>query len=157
MSFNSLSGYKPQKPAEGGGFEPFKYEGRVKVNYARVEEQEKTTEFSTAGDKILKMELECLDAPNAKRKLWKNYNLDNEKADKKGKTPIMKLADQLFALDLEFNDKESLENVLVAFASMTVLVKAWPAKFADKTIQMFNLKGVSPEAWEEDSSGQAAF
>ena len=94
-----------------------------------------------AGRETLRFELEVLEGPFKGRKLWKKFNLDMEKADKKGKTPSMKLADQLHVIGLWFSTHEELAAVNEKFVGMTVNVKAWGIKFKDRDdkVQVFNL------------------
>jgi len=73
----------------------------------------------------------------AGRKLWKRFNLDSTKAEgKTPKTPIQKLADQLFTVGLEFSNIETLNQACDKLVEMTIVVKAWGAKFGDRNQQM---------------------
>ena len=156
-----LKDYKPEAPKEGG-FEPFKYEGPVKFNYARVEKSEKESEFykTPVGAKLFSIEMEVLAGDNKKRKFWRRWNLDTTVSDKKGKLPAQKLADQLFACGLEFTDEAGLMKCAEELVSSVYEIKAWSAKMPDKTVlQMWNLKGKAAEGWEdeEEPAGEVAF
>ena len=143
MSFAQLSGYKPEAPSDGG-FEPFKYEGRAVIEKSVISVNEKVdSEFYPRGCNQIDITAIVSEGENAGRKLFKRFNLDDTKEDKKGKTSLKKLADQLWTVGLTFNSLESLKAVNEKFAGMEVEVKAWPADFKDgrDKQQMWNVKG----------------
>lgn len=145
MSFESLKGYKPEKPGEGD-FEPFKYTGTAIIEKSIISTNTKVdNEFYPAGCNQIEIEAIVLDGEYAGRKLWKRFNLDDEKQDKKGKTSLNKLADQFFAVGLEFNSLDSLKAANEKFVGMNVDVKAYPLDFKDGSPvrQMWNVKGVT--------------
>jgi len=140
--------YKPQKNTDG--FEPFKLQnGNCLVNWARIEEYSgEKPEF--AGNKYFRYELVVCDGqPNAGRRLWKSYNLDDKTEDKKGKTKIQKLADLMFTLGMEFKDEASFQACIEKFAELTLVVNArFSSKFVDDEgtpIQLHTVKGIAKE------------
>lgn len=138
-----LTGYKPEAPETNSGFEPFKYEGPVRVNKAVISVNDKIdSEYYAIGCNQIDIEVEVLQGEFTGRRLWKRFNLDSEKADGKGKTPAMKLADQLFTVGLAFTNMDSLTVACNTLVDQTILIKAWVAKFNDKTMQAWNIKGV---------------
>lgn len=157
MGWDSMKGYKPESPKEGGsGFEAFKYEGPVVINKAIVSVNETVdSEFYPKGCNQIEIEAEVQDGEFARRKLWKRFNLDDAKMDKKGKTSVMKLADQLWAVGLEFSDLDSLKAACEKLASMTINIKAWPVDFKEggrSPVQMWNIKSVATEKWTETAT-----
>jgi len=146
-----LAGYKPEAPTDGG-FDTFKYDGPVKINKAIVSVNDSVdSEFYPSGCNQIEIEAEVLNGEYAGRKLWKRFNLDSTKAEgKKPKTPVQKLADQLFAVGLEFNGIEQLREATEKLVTMVITVKAWGAKFGERNQQMWNMKGVAPEKWDEE-------
>ncbi len=163
MSDFDLSGYKPESPTDGAGFEPFKYDGACRVNKSIISVNDGLdTDWYPAGCNMIDIEVEVLEGEFAKRKLWKRYNLDSTKVSekaKKPKTPVQKLADQLFPLGLEFSNLNELRAVNEKFATMTITVKAWGSKFPGDTEkkQQWNIKGVSNGAPTEKKESQVAF
>lgn len=150
MGFDQLSGYKPEVPRDGS--EPIKYEGPVIIEKSIVEENTKDSDFYPMGCNMIRIEATILDGDDSGRKLFKKFNLDSNDQDKKGKTPLQKLADQLWAVGLSFGSLEELKKVNENFVGMTVNVKAYPAKFPDgKEIQMWNIKGLASKT---QGSGQ---
>lgn len=153
----NLSGYKPESPTDSD-FSPFKYEGTVRFNYARISKAEKANDYGTSiGDEIFEVEVEIISGDFAKRKLWKKFNLDsNETSGKAKKTAVQKLADQLFACGLEFNTSVELVACAGKLVDTPVNIKAYPIKIKDKKtnkteeIQMWNLKGFATEGQEEN-------
>ena len=146
-----LSGYKPEAPSDSN-FDSFKYEGPVRINKAIVLINDKVdSEFYPSGCTQIEIEAQVINGEHSGRKLWKRFNLDSQKAEgKKPKTPTQKLADQLFAVELEFNNLETLAEACVQLADKVILVKAWGAKFGNRDQQMWNMKGVAPDNWEEE-------
>ena len=157
MSNFDLSGYKPTNP-ESSDFEAFKYQGPCQVSSARIEEY--TGNFENyKGCTFFNIELVVLEGENEGRKLWGKYNLDaKESLDKNGKpkkTPVKKLADQLFTLGLEFKNEEELQECAEKLVDMVVDVKAW--HFAapdnkDRKIQQHVIKGKQTEKWDEEKT-----
>lgn len=155
MSPFNLQGYKPAAPKEeDSGFEPFIYEGKAFVEKAIQSVNTKVdSEFYPMNCNQWEIEVTVLDGEHAGRKLWKRFNLDDEKRggkDGNGKTSIEKLADQLWAVGLEFKDKETLDAANEKLAGMTIDIKAWVATFKDETpprkVQRWNIKGLAKEA-----------
>lgn len=140
----NLSGYKAEAPKEGG-FEPFNYDGEVVINYARIVQSEKASEYynTDVGANLFEMELMVAEGDNEGRKFWKRYNLDTAIVDSKGKLPVQKLADQLSVLGVEFTDLESLEAKLDELVSLVPVVKARRAKIDGKDLQIVNFKGLA--------------
>jgi len=160
MSFN-LEGYQAEKPEESG-FEAFKYEGPVRVNYARVIQSEKISEYYNTGigANICEIELEVTEGAFARRKLWKRTNLDTQVVDKNDKLPVQKLADQLVALDLKFSNLDELQDCCEKLVTITPIIKAWGAQMKkdEPKVQMFNFKGVHDGvAWSEPSGTASSF
>lgn len=157
----SLSGYTPEIPKDGGDFEPFKYEGPVRVNKAvisTVSDPKDATEYYPLGCQKIDIEVEVIgDSEYAKRKLWKRCNLDSETTDKKGKTPTMKLADQLFSAGFEFHDEDSLLAVCEQLVDSELLIKAWSSKIGDRTLQLWNIKGLSTGEEQSQLSSKVSF
>ena len=155
MSFNLL-GYNPESPSDGG-FEPIKYNGTATVEKSMISTNTKRdTEFYPKGCTMIEIEAVCMQDNAFKTKegavmqtigrtLRKRFNLDSDKADGKGKTSVMKLADQFFPLNLEFKDMDSLKEANEKFVGMDIVVKAWPADFNDGRgpQQMWNIKGIA--------------
>src|SRR3990167_1681023 len=159
MSFEQLEGYKPQDPADSG-FEPFRYEGPVKINKAIIGVNNNVdSEFYPIGCNQIEIEAEVVKGENEGRKLWKRFNLDSNKAEgkKSPKTPIQKLADQFFAVGLEFKDMDSLKDACAKFADMVIFIKAWPGKFGGETKQIWNIKGIAPKGWEQEKAPKVEF
>lgn len=149
-----LKDYKPEAPEKGTDFEPFKYKGAVRVNYARLAKSEKASEYNKteAGANLFEMEVEVTDGDYAKRKLWKRANLDTQIADKKGKLPVQRLADQLFAVGLQFSSIEELGNCCNELVEMTPEISAYYFKGDDgKNVQVWNLKSASADTKEGTS------
>lgn len=145
VNFDQVSAYKPEAPNDGG-FEPFKYEGKVIIEKSMISVNERVdTEFYPKGCTQIEIEATVLDSKYAGRKLFKRFNLDDEKEDKKGKTALKKLADQLWAVGLTFKNMEELEKANNEFVGMQVEVKAWAADFKDDRPkqQMWNIKGIA--------------
>jgi len=143
MSFEQLQSYTPEAPKEGG-FEPFKYTGKAKIEKSIISINKMVdTEFYPIGCNQIEIEAIVLEGENAGRKLWKRFNLDDEHQDKKGKTSLHKLADQLWAVGLTFKSLEELKAVNESFVDMEVNIKAWPVDFKDgrDKVQMWNIKG----------------
>ena len=143
-----LSGYKPESPNDGG-FEAFKYSGPVTVEHAIVSENMAVdSEFYPMGCKQIDIEVKVAEGDYAGRKLWKRFNIDSETEDKKGKTPVKKLADQLFAVGLTFANETELEACCEKLVGMDIIVKAYPVDFKDgrDKVQMWNIKGKAGEA-----------
>ena len=155
MTAFDLSGYTAEAPKDGG-FETFKYDGPCQVNHARVVQSTEASEFykTPVGTDLWECELEVLQGEFAKRKLWKRFNLGSEVAStgKVPKTPVQKLADQLFTLDLEFKNVEELNVCNSKLVDMTVMVKAYGTKLPgrEEKSQLFNFKGVAPDKWDEE-------
>ena len=145
MSFGKMQSYQPEKPSDGG-FEPFKYEGNAVIEKSMISVNEKVdTEFYPRGCTQIEIEAIVIDGEYTGRKLFKRFNLDDEKEDKKGKTSVQKLADQLFAVGLTFKTLDDLKKVNEQFVGMKVDVKAWAADFKDDRgkQQMWNVKGLA--------------
>jgi len=149
MTFN-LSGYQAEEPKEGTDFEAFKYNGIASVESSIISQNtERDTEFYPMGCNMIEIAVICMEEKPFKgeqtlgRKLWKRFNLDAVEEDKRGKTSVMKLADQLFPLGLEFNNIEELRAVNEKLIGMDIIVKAWPVDFKDGrgAQQMWNIKG----------------
>ena len=120
MNMFDLKGYTPEKVTDNFGVFKGKYD--CCVNSAKIEEYSGDNE-EFKGMKFFKYEIEVLDGQeNAGRRLWKSCNLDSEIEDKKGKTPIMKLADAFFTLELEFSDEDELQACAEKFVEMTLRV-----------------------------------
>lgn len=157
-----LTGYVPEAPADGG-FEVFKYNGVAVVNKAQLSENTSVdSEYYPMGCQQIDIEAEVSDEGSELlgRKLWKRFNLDSEKVDKKGKTPSMKLADQLFPLGLTFRNVEELEAVCEKLVGMDIEIKAYKADFKDGRgdVQMWNIKGVAGATESKpDSKATPAF
>jgi hypothetical protein len=155
-----LSGYKPEKPSSGG-FEAFKYDGPATIEKAVISNYDgEGNEFYALGDQQIEIEATVVD-PDSEflgRKLWKRFNLDSEKEDKKGKTAAMKLADQLFAVGLTFKNEEELGQCCEKLVGTDVVIKAWPVDFKDgrDKVQMWNIKGLAAEV-KSKPSGSVAF
>ncbi len=148
-----LTGYKPEAPESSGGFEPFKYEGPVKINKAVISINDKVdSEYYPRGCNQIDIEVEVIQGDLTGRRLWKRFNLDSEKMDGKGKTPVKKLADQLFAVGVEFSDMDSLAAACASLIDMNIVIKAWVSKFSGKTNQAWNMKGVFDGAVEQVAS-----
>ncbi len=138
-----LRGYKPEEVKENTN-EPFKYKGPVNVLFARVEESEKASEFygTEVGSKIFSV---CLEVPegaaeNAKRRLYKKWQIESTVADgKKKKTPAMKLADWLWGAGLTFSNIEGLHNVAERMAGESWEAQCWAIKIGQDKIQMSKL------------------
>jgi len=150
MSFN-IEGYKPESPTEGG-FEAFKYNGVATLEKAVISTNEtRDSEFYPRGCTMIELEATCMEDKPFKgqqtlgRKLWKRFNLDDDKQDKNGKTPVMKLADQLFPLGVEFNDLDELKKMIEGIVGKDIVVKCWPMDFKDgrDPFQGWNIKGIS--------------
>jgi len=145
--FDFLKDYKPEKVADN--FEPFKGNFLCVVNSARVEEYDGDNE-DFKGHKFFRYELEVgAEQPNAGRRLWKSVDLMDEKADKKGKTKAMKLADAFFTLGLDITKPEDIET----FCDMTLMVNCWVW-----TIQEGESKGekVQMHSMKPSTSGSAS-
>ena len=151
-----LSGYKPEAPDAGSDFQPFKYEGAVKINSARLSKSEKDTEYYPLGCSMISIEVEVLLGDFQGRKLWKRFNLDSTTADKKGKTPAMKLADQFFAVGLEFNNLIELETACSTLVEMTINIKANSAKINGEARQVWNFKGLATEKDVDNAASSAS-
>lgn len=152
MSFN-LGNYKAEAPKDSA-FEPFKYEGPVSVNSAKVVQSEQASEFygTGVGANIFELELQVLQGENEGRRIWRRWNLDTTVADKKGKLPVQKLADQLFTLGIEFTDLETLQTACDKLVTIKPIIKAWKAKIGKDDTQQWNFKGVATDNWEEQGS-----
>jgi len=147
MSEPQLSGYSPEAPSSGG-FEPFKFNGVVTITKSVISKND---------------EAEVAEGEFKTRKLWKRFNLDDEKEDKNGKTPSMKLADQLFAAKVSFFNEDpavrlaQLIEVNEQFVGMALVIKAWVIKWKKKSptdedrddTQAWNIKDVAPDGWED--------
>lgn len=144
MSFESLKGYKPEKPSDGG-FEPFKYSGPAIIEKSVISINENIdSEFYPKGCNVIDITATIMDGEYAGRKLFKRFNLDSEVEDKKGKTPLLKLADQLFAVGITFGSLDELKTKNENFVGMNINVKAYPIDFKDGTDprQAWNIKGI---------------
>lgn len=160
MSFD-LSGYTPEKPS-GGDFEPFNYDGPVKVNYARIVSSDEASDFhkTPAGANLFEMELEVTQGEYSKRKFWKRFNLDSQitSGKKNPKTPVQKLADQLFQAGIEFKDLDDLRIACEKLVTIRLIVKARKAKINNDVVQVCNISGVAPADWaEEKETADIAF
>ena len=158
MSFN-LSGYKPEAPADSN-FEPFKYEGPVRVNSARINQSEQASDYygTPVGSNIFELEVEITEGEFAKRRLWKRFNLDTDKREgKKNVLPVEKLANQLFPLGLEFTDIEDLRACCEELVNMTPVIKAYRAKINKDEVQVWNIKGKSDKAVASSPVGASMF
>lgn len=143
MGFEQLQGYKPEVPKEGN--EPFAYEGPVVIEKSVIGvNTRESTDFYPAGCNMISIEAIVMSGENSGRKLFKKFNLDSVEEDKKGKTPLRKLADQFWAAGLSFNNSDELSAANEKLIGMALHVKAWEAKFSDgKTNQMWNIKGLA--------------
>lgn len=147
MAFE-LKGYTPEEPSSSG-FEPFKYEGLAVVEKAeQTINEDVDTAFYPKGCTQEEISVTILDGDYAGRKLWKRFNVDATKADDGKKTPVQKLADQLFAVGLSFSDNKSLDEANKALTGMKIIVKAWIADFKDDRgkRQLWNIKGKASDA-----------
>lgn len=142
-----LKGYTPEVPKDGG-FEPFKFEGWANITKSVISQSAQNTEFYPLGCNMIEIEATVMEGDNIGRKLWKRFNLDDEKQDKNGKTSARKVADQFFAVGLKFNNLEELKEVNERFVDMDVHVKAWMADFKDGRglQQLWNVKGKKKES-----------
>lgn len=152
-----LSGYKPESP-ESSDFGAFKYQGPCLVSSARIEEY--TGNFDDyKGCEFFNIELVVLEGENEGRKLWGKYNLDaKDSVDKNGKakkSPVKKLADQLFTLGLEFTDRDGLQKVAEDLVDMTVEVKAWYFKGSKgDNVQQHVIKGKANQKWDDEENSK---
>jgi hypothetical protein len=142
-----LKGYTPQKMTDG--FEPFKGKFTCSVNYGRIEVYS-GDDLELQGKESFRYELEVLnDANFTGRRLWANFNLDDEKKTKK-------LRDIMFTLGVDFTNKEELETAALKFTAMLLSVKAWyfsSKENPDEKIQMHQILG---EAKEGTTSSEPA-
>ena len=149
-----LAGYQPEKPSDGG-FEPFKFEGKATVEKSIISEHAgKHSDFYGIGDNVIDITATVMEGDFIGRKLFKRFNLDSEKTSGKGnKTPAMKLADQLFAVGLEFSSIQELRATNEKFAGMDIHVKAWAADFKDGRgpQQMWNIKGLAGASTKKEA------
>lgn len=148
MDSFDLSGYTPEVISESN-FEPFKYKGPVRVNYARFENALKASEFygTEVASKLFSIEIEILEGDHAKRKLWKRFYVASSVEDKKGKTPAKKLADQLFLLGLEFSNEDQLGECALKLVDMSPSISAYYFKADDgKMAQVWNFMAGKTEA-----------
>lgn len=146
MTFDQLKGYKPESPKEGGGFEALKYNGPVEITKSIISTNDDVdSEFYPKGCTMIEIEAVISEGEFEGRKLWKRFNLDDVREDKKGKTSLKKLADQLWAVGLSFDSLDTLNAVNEKFVGMRVIVKAWPVDFKDgrAPVQMWNVKSLA--------------
>jgi len=143
MDFN-LKDYSPEAPKEG--VEAFKFQGLVNIEKSLIyinEDASLNQQFYPVGCNMINIEAIIMEGEHIGKKLFKRFNLDSDESSANGKTPVMKLADQLFAVGLEFKNLESLKVINEKFVGMDVNVKAWPIDFKDgrDKVQMWNIKG----------------
>jgi hypothetical protein len=156
MSEFDLSGYTPEAPS-AGGFEPFKFDGVATIVKSVISKNEgKDTEYYPAGCLMIEIEAIVAEGQHKGQHLFKRFNLDDQKADKKGKTKLHKLRDQFHAAGLSFNNFAELTDVNEEFVNKAVLVKCWVGKFKAKEgeeprdpSQLWNIQGVAPDGWED--------
>ncbi len=141
-----LSGYQPEAPKENTN-DPFKYKGDCNILFARIEESEKASEFykTEVGANIFSV---CLEVPegaetNAKRRIYKKWQIDSEVPDtsKKARVPAEKLKDWLWDSGLSFNNLEELGQVAESMVSGQYGMQAWffTMKKGEDPIQMSKL------------------
>jgi hypothetical protein len=108
------------------------------------------------GYKRLSIELEVTDDKGKgflNRRAWKKYNLDSEKTNKAGKTPVEQLADAFFSCGLEFTDLDSLALANEKFAEMSLDVSFSTFKGSEgNDVQMVYINGQVDPARAEDES-----
>lgn len=150
-----LSGYTPETPVEGGGFEPIQGKDiATKVNKSDISKVPSGTrqdngEAYEAYNK-LSYELEVIDGKFKGRKAWKNVNLDNATPNAKGKTPVQKLADNFSTLGLEFNSLEELRIANEKFKTMKFSASYASFKGNNgKDVSMVTFKGPLAADWAE--------
>ena len=139
MGFESLQGYVPQKMNDG--FEVIKDNGlKCSVDYARIEDYTGDKE-ELLGARFFGYQLSVLEGKYAGRRLWKRFNIGDDKA-------LKKLADQLFTVGLEFKNEEELLSVAETFVTLTVKAKAWGWKpeGSEEPIQQHLIKGIATDA-----------
>jgi len=146
VNFDILNDYEPQKVTDG--FEIIKGSYICQFNYARIEEYSGDKE-EFQGTTWFNYELEIVSGPNyTGRKLWKRYNLDDEKK-------LKQLADMMFTLGFEFKNAEELEKAAEQLVRKTVKVKCWGWKIdknEDSEIQMHLIKGFEDAASKADDA-----
>ena len=151
-----LSGYKPEEPKELTN-DAFSYKGPVNVLFARIEESEQESEYygTPAGSNVFSV---CLEVPedaeeNAKRRVYKKWQLDSAVIDKKEKTPVHKLADWLYGAGLTFKDLDGLKKVAEQLVSKPFEANIWIIKMkGGDMVQMSAMK--SPGTYGKEVGGQ---
>lgn len=168
-----MSGFKPEKQTDEGGFEPFRAKGRFMIDKAMIEH--KTTEKFDGN--IFSIALTMVDHPEfSGRKLWQTYFLENPNS-------VKSLANMLFTCGLEILPKATitddelyeaellgnLEQAAGKFVEMILQVSAWPAKAKVNVdgewvtkepvelVQRFKVLGEAKEGEATATSGKAPF
>ena len=158
MEWGNVTGYKPEKNVEVGGFKPLKGNYNCFVNNASVGMYEGDYE-DYKGKEFINYELQAANGQGIDgRKLWKRINIEDEAENKKGKTKLQQFMDAMFTLDLEFHNKEELVEVLTKFETMDVKVNTYHFKGdEDKDIQMHKIMGLADGELEKPANTDVPF